>query len=85
MTEKIDPRQNLPKRGLSLDEFCHLYGTGRTLAYEEIKTGRLRARKVGRRTVISRDDAESWLRQLPTIEPNDVSLAPPQPTGRKKA
>lgn len=53
------------KRALSLEEFCCEYGIGRTRAYEELKSGRLRGRKAGRRTIISRDDAEAWLVHLP--------------------
>jgi hypothetical protein len=45
--------------------FCRCYGIGRTLAYDEIKSGRLRVKKVGRRTLVARDDAEDWLANLP--------------------
>ncbi len=51
-------------RGMSITYFSRMYGIGRTLAYEEIKAGRLICRKIGRRTLISRDDAENWLRGL---------------------
>jgi excisionase family DNA binding protein len=54
-------------RAMSIDVFCDRYGLGRTLAYEEIKAGRLRARKVGRRTLIAEDDAEDWLKSLPPV------------------
>ena len=54
------------QRAMSVPEFCQRYGPGRTTAYQEIQAGRLRARKVGRRTIISQDDAEDWLRTLPT-------------------
>jgi excisionase family DNA binding protein len=57
------------QRAMSIDDFCQRYGIGRTKAYEEIKSGRLRARKVGKRSIITDDDAEEWLSQLPTIEP----------------
>ena len=61
---------------MSIAEFCQRYGLGRTTAYEEIKTGRLRGRKVRKRTLIAEDDAEDWLRQLPTIVPiSDVQAA----------
>lgn len=53
---------------MSIDEFCQRYGPGRTKAYEELKSGRLRERKIGKRTIIAEDDAEDWLRRLPTIE-----------------
>jgi hypothetical protein len=53
---------------MSIAEFCQRYDIGRTSAYSEIKQGRLRARKRGRRTTIAEDDAEDWLRSLPVIE-----------------
>ena len=59
------------QRAMSLVEFCHRYGLGRTKAYAEIKFGRLRARKIGKRTVITEDDAEDWLQHLPVIEVRD--------------
>jgi hypothetical protein len=55
------------QRAFTIEGFCRRYGPGRTKAYEEIKLGRLRARKVGRRTIIAEDDAESWLRHLPLL------------------
>jgi hypothetical protein len=39
-----------------------------TKAYEEIRSGRLRARKNGKRTIIIEDDAEDWLQHLPIFE-----------------
>jgi hypothetical protein len=36
------------------------------MAYGEIKQKRLRARKAGKRTIIAEDDAEDWLRNLPS-------------------
>ena len=56
------------QRVLSIREFSDSYGPGRTKAYEEIKSGRLRGRKIGKRTIITEDDAEDWLRKLPVIE-----------------
>ena len=60
--------QEQQRRLISIDEFCQRYCLGRTRTYEEIKSGRLRGRKVGKRTVISLDDAENWLARLPFIE-----------------
>jgi excisionase family DNA binding protein len=57
------------QRAMSIDEFCRDYGVGRTTAYEELNAGRLRARKCGKRTIITADAAEDWLRALPTLEP----------------
>jgi excisionase family DNA binding protein len=61
------------QRAMSVDQFSVRYGLGRTKIYEEIKSGRLRARKCGKRTIISEDDAEDWLRRLPLIEPKAAS------------
>jgi excisionase family DNA binding protein len=63
----------IQQRAMSIDEFCQRYGVGRTSAYEEIKQGRLRGLKVGRRTIITEDDAEAWLRRLPVLETGAVS------------
>jgi hypothetical protein len=52
---------------MSIAEFCERYGPGRTKAYEELKSGRLRGRKIGKRTIITEDDAEDWLQHLPVI------------------
>jgi excisionase family DNA binding protein len=56
------------QRAMSIAEFCQKYSTGRTTVYAELKSGRLRGREVGRRTIITEDDAESWLAHLPVIE-----------------
>lgn len=42
---------------------------GRSKIYEEIKVGRLHARKLGRRTVILATDLSSWLSNLPLLKP----------------
>lgn len=55
-------------RAMSVDQFCQSYGPGRTKAYEELKSGRLRGRKFGKRTIIAADDAEEWLQKLPAVE-----------------
>ena len=55
------------RRAMSLTEFCDRYGVSRTKTYEEIKCGRLRAIKCGKRTLITVDDAEAWLMSLPPV------------------
>lgn len=55
------------QRCMSIDQFCLACGPGRTRAYEELKSGRLRGRKIGKRTIITEDDAEDWLHSLPVI------------------
>jgi excisionase family DNA binding protein len=61
-------RRGPQQRAMSIDEFCARYGPGRTKVYQELKSGRLRARKIGTRTVITEDDAEDWLQRLPVIQ-----------------
>ena len=53
--------------------FCRVYGIGRTKAYEEISTGRLRTKKVGRRTLILKSDVEAWVAALPSGARPDVT------------
>lgn len=55
------------QRALTIKEFTEQYGIGRSSVYEELKAGRLRARKIGKRTIITVDDAEEWLGNLPKM------------------
>jgi excisionase family DNA binding protein len=48
----------------TIDEAAAILGIGRSLAYELVRAGRLRARKIGRRTIITREDIEGFLRSL---------------------
>ena len=61
---------------LTLAGFCARYSVGRTRAYEEIQAARLKAIKVGRRTMIKTTDAESWLESRPAIKPRAAAVAP---------
>jgi excisionase family DNA binding protein len=67
MTDR-ERQRRARQRAMSIAEFCEQYGPGRTKTYEELKSGRLRARKIGKRTIITEDDAEDWLLRLPVIE-----------------
>lgn len=52
------------KRLLRFSDFTERYSTSRSTAYREMKAGRLKSTKLGRRTMIAIDDAEAWLAQL---------------------
>lgn len=56
------------RAALSVEEFAREAGIGMTKAYEEIGAGRVVARKIGRRTLILRDDMEAFLKALPIAE-----------------
>jgi predicted DNA-binding transcriptional regulator AlpA len=56
------------QRVLSVDEFSQAYGIGRSKVYDELNSGRLRARKIGKRTMIAEVDAKDWWLNLPTVE-----------------
>jgi excisionase family DNA binding protein len=59
----------------SIAEACAAASIGRSALYEEIKSGRLRAVKNGRRTLITADSLRSWVENLPEI----TAAAPRKP------
>lgn len=56
--------------GFSINDAVLASGLGRDMIYGAIRDGRLKARKVGRRTLILRADLEAYLCNLPTLELN---------------
>jgi excisionase family DNA binding protein len=54
------------KRAMSVEEAAKAAGVVRTMLFEEIRKGHITARKVGRRTIITIDDLDAWLKSLPT-------------------
>jgi excisionase family DNA binding protein len=64
-------RRRARQRAMSIAEFCKRYGPGRTTVYAELKSGRLRGRKLRRRTIIAEEDAEDWLRNLPPVSTSE--------------
>lgn len=51
---------------LSVEDAARAASVGRTTIFMELRNGRLKGRKVGRRTVISVEDLNAWLTSLPT-------------------
>jgi excisionase family DNA binding protein len=62
-----EPIKPIDKEANSIDEFCELGNFGRSFVYSEIKAGKLKARKAGRRTLITRQDREKYFAQLPVM------------------
>lgn len=55
---------------VSVEQATEVTGTSRSVLYEEIKAGRLVARKLGRRTVIETAELRRWLASLATTGPD---------------
>ena len=61
-----------------MDEAAETAGIGLTKLREEIAAKRLRARKLGSRTIITRDDLVDWAARLP-----DIHDAAPNTAGKR--
>jgi len=55
----------MSKPAYSVSEFCNAYAISRSTFYQQMKLGRIKARKCGRRTLVSQAAAEHWLKRLP--------------------
>jgi excisionase family DNA binding protein len=55
------------REAYAVREFCARYGICRQTFYDEIKRGRIRALKLGKKTIILRSDAEAWANSLPEL------------------
>jgi excisionase family DNA binding protein len=53
------------RRAHTILETCALTGLGRDTVYAAIRNGKLLARKVGRRTIVTDDDLRAFLAGLP--------------------
>jgi hypothetical protein len=51
----------------TVEEFAVKNRISRSQVYKEIAAGRLRARKVASRTIITREDGATWRRSLPVM------------------
>lgn len=49
---------------VTIDEAVSITGIGRTKLYEALKTGELQAKKLGKKTLILKDDLEDFLANL---------------------
>ena len=65
-----DVSQTTPKRAYSIKSAAEVIGAGRDRVYDAIRSGQLRARKFGRRTLILDEDLSAFLKALPDLELN---------------
>lgn len=54
-------------------EFADAYRIGRSTVYKLLASGELKARKVGRATVILKEDADLWAKGLKPYTPAKVA------------
>lgn len=66
-------RANSRSEAYTIADACAVVGLGRTFIFEEIRSGRLKAKKAGRRTIILRDELRRWLETLPDNDSHSVS------------
>ena len=64
-------------RDISVVEAAARAGVGRSTIYEHLARGVLRARKLGRRTVILEVDLREWLTSLPAMNQAALANGPP--------
>ena len=53
------------KAAMTVDEFCGWANIGRSKFYQEVNEGRIKLRKIGRKSIVTTTDAEIWLASLP--------------------
>jgi excisionase family DNA binding protein len=56
------------KEAFAVREFCARYGICRDTFYNEVRRGRLRALKLGKKTIVMRADADAWAACLPALD-----------------
>jgi hypothetical protein len=69
----------LLQQSYSLDDFARLNDIALTTVRGEIRAGRLVARKIGRRTIITPEDANDWRNRLPKVQPRVRELGASSP------
>ncbi len=57
--------QIVAKKALSIPEAVEVTGVSRSTLYREIRDKRLKAIKVGRRTLVGREAIDEWLAAMP--------------------
>jgi excisionase family DNA binding protein len=67
-----DVTQTARRRAYSVNSAAEVIGAGRDGVYAAIRSGQLRARKFGRRTLILDEDLTDFLRKLPDADLTDA-------------
>ena len=64
-----------PLAAYSIDAFCEANHLGKTRTYEEIREGRLKTFKVGKRRLISFESAAAWRRLMESLTEDAADAA----------
>lgn len=56
----------MPPMAYSVSDVLKMVGIGRTKFYALVKSGEIKTRKVGNRTIVLAADLETWLATLPS-------------------
>ena len=67
MTERERARRDEQRRASTINEVCDRNHVCRETIYQQIRLKRLRARKVGKRTLIFPEDEQAWRDGLPVL------------------
>jgi excisionase family DNA binding protein len=60
-------KAGIERKAFTIHEFAARNGIGKDKAYQEVREGRLRARKLGKRTLILDTDEAAWRDALPLL------------------
>jgi excisionase family DNA binding protein len=70
MNGRVKKLRELQVEGLSPEESAYVAGLGRTTVFQQIAAGNLKARKVGKKTIVLRADLMAFLENLPRVGAN---------------
>ena len=67
VSQDVETNMDSTREAFGVREFCARYGICRQTFYDELKRGHIKAKKLGKKTVILRSDAEAWAASLPAL------------------
>jgi hypothetical protein len=74
--DEHDGANSVERGAYSVERFAVAHDISRSQTFKEINEGRLPARKVGSRTIITREDAAKWRLKLPKATVNGAAKKP---------
>lgn len=71
---ELAPPNDAEGESFTVDSFCKAENIGHTKFYEEVNSGRLRAKKIGRKTIVLPEDRRKWRASLPEYVPANCGV-----------